>query len=82
MKAHLDQLEREVLRIVGAIRALETISVPSASRLLGKPKKWLRSHLPIVIYGAKSHHIRVADIAAWQAKRTVWPVKNGNGDAQ
>jgi hypothetical protein len=73
MKGHLDQLEREVVRILGDIRGLEQVSVPSAARMLGTSKKFVRKNLPVVILGPKSHRIRVLDIQAFLLRRTIWP---------
>jgi hypothetical protein len=73
MNAHLERLEREAGEILGRLRRLEEISVPSAAKLLKKSPKWVRANLPIIVHGPKSHHIRAVDIAAYQEKRTLYP---------
>ena len=72
----LNQLP-EVARILELVRRLEEISVPSACKLLKKSPKFVRANFPIIVHGARSHHIRLSDIAAYQEKRTLWPENNG-----
>ena len=76
MNSQLSQLEREVARILGQLRRLEEISVPSVAKLLKKQPKWVRRNFPVIYHGPRSHHVRVADIEAYQARRTIWP-QNG-----
>ena len=77
MNAALSQLEREAGEILGRLRRLEEVSVPSAAKMLRKSKKWVRANLPVIVHGAKSHHVRAQDIEAYQLKRTIWPPLNG-----
>jgi hypothetical protein len=72
----LDQLEREFVRIVGRLRRLEELSVPTAARLLKKTPKWVRGNFPVIIHGPKSHHVRLYDIEKYRRRRTVW-TRNG-----
>jgi hypothetical protein len=69
----LSELEREASRILERLRRLEQIPVHSAAKLLHKSPEWIRSNLPIVIHGPRSSHVRVVDIEAYQARRTVRP---------
>lgn len=69
----LSQLEREVTRITERIRALEELSVPDVAELLKKSPKFVRSNFPLIYHGPRSHHVRVVDIEAYQARRTVHP---------
>lgn len=73
MNAALSQLEREAAQILERLRRLEEIPVPSAAKLMGKSPKWVRENLPVIIHSHKSHHVRAADIEAYQLKRTIWP---------
>ena len=77
MSAVLSQLENEAARILGRLRRLEEIPVPSAAKLLKKSPKWVRENFPLIIHGPKSHHVRAADIEAYQARRTIRPT-NGS----
>ena len=73
MSAALSQLEREVTQMVARIRRLEVIPVPSAAKMLKKTPQWVRDNLPVIIESRKSHSVRLVDIEAYQARRTVWP---------
>jgi hypothetical protein len=77
MNAALSQLERDVTRILERIRQLEEIDVPSAAKLIKKPQKWVRANLPLIIHGPRSSHVRLVDIEAYQARRTLRPSLNG-----
>ena len=73
MSADLSQLERELVRILSDHRLIDEISVPVAAKKLKKKPAWVRAHLPIIVHGPKSHHVRVADILAYQERRTLRP---------
>jgi hypothetical protein len=77
MNAQLSQLEREFTDMVARIRKLEVIPVPSAAKILKKTPAWVRQNLPVIIESRKSHSVRLVDIEAFQARRTVWPSVNG-----
>jgi hypothetical protein len=76
MSAPLTQLERTATKILADLRKLELIDVASAARLLKTSPKFVRAHLPIVLVSERGQRVRVSDIEAFQARRTVWP-KNG-----
>jgi hypothetical protein len=73
MSADLSQLERELVRILSDHRLISEISVRDAARKLKKSPAWVRSNLPVIIHGPKSHHIRVADVLAYQERRMLRP---------
>lgn len=77
MTSQLHQLP-EVVRILELAKRLEEISVPSAAKLLRKSPKFVRNNFPLIYHGPRSHHVRLVDIEAYQAKRTIRP-ENGNG---
>ena len=72
----ISELDREVTRILGRLRRLEEISVPSAAKLLKKSPEWVRANLPVIIHSTRSHHVRAVDIESYQGRRTIKP-KNG-----
>jgi len=69
----LGQLQREFNDMLQRIRRLEEIPVPEAARLLNKSRAWVRGNLPVIIHSPKVHGVRLADIEAYQLRRTVWP---------
>ena len=69
----LCQLQREFNQIVDRVRRLELLAVPDAARLLNKSRAWVRGNLPVIIHSPKVHGVRLADIEAYQLRRTVWP---------
>jgi hypothetical protein len=69
----LSELERESGRILAQLRRLETLPVPSVAKMLGKNPEWVKSNLPVVILSAKSHRVRVSEVEAFLAKRTIKP---------
>jgi hypothetical protein len=80
MTTALRQLEREIDRLKERIRreaAVEEVTVPGAAQLLKKTPLWVRANLPVIIHGKHSHHVRLADIEAYQSRRTLQPKLNG-----
>ena len=77
MNGALSQLEREAARILGQLRRLETLPVPSVAKLLRKSPRWVRENLPVIVEGPRSHRVRLLDIEEFQQRRTVWPQFNG-----
>jgi hypothetical protein len=75
--SHLNELERECVRMLGRLRQLEEISVPTAAKILKKRREWVRANFPTIIHGPKSHHVKLADIEAYRQRRTIQPQ---NGD--
>ena len=80
--SHLSQLEpeaRKAIQVLERVLAIQEIPVPSAAKLLKKTPQWIRENLPVIYHSRKSHSVRLEDIEAYQARRTVWP--NGEGTA-
>jgi hypothetical protein len=77
MSAALDQEARKAIRVLERVLAIEEIPVPSAAKLLKKTPQWVRENLPVIYHSRKSHSVRLADIEAYQARRTVWPGAEG-----
>jgi len=76
MSAAMKQLEREILQLAEKVRRverLELMTTSSAARLLKTSTKWVRENLPLVVMGQKGRRVRVADIEAYQQRRTLLP---------
>ena len=74
--ASLGNLEREFSDMLQRIRRLEEISVPDAAKLLKRSRAFVRENFPIIVHSAKVHGVRLADIEAYQERRTLLP-RNG-----
>ena len=74
----LSQLEREISRMTERIRGLEELSVLDVAKLLKKSPKWVRENLPLIVHGPRSQHVRVVDIEAYQARRTLKVMPKAN----
>jgi hypothetical protein len=81
MSAALIQQAREAIRVLERVILTEEIPVPSAAKLLKKTPQWVRDNLPVIYHSRKSHSVRLADVEAYQARRTVWPKLNGRAAA-
>ena len=73
MSAALSQQAREAIRVLERVIRTEEISVPLAARHLKKTPQWVRDNLPVIIHSRKSHSVRLVDIEAYQARRTLRP---------
>jgi len=72
----MKQLEREILQLAEKVRrvdGLELMTTSSAATLLKTSRKWVRENLPVVVLGQKGRRVRVADVEAFQSRRTVLP---------
>jgi hypothetical protein len=69
----LSDLARKAIPVLERLVRAEEISVPDAAKLLKKDSEWVRANLPVIIHSRKSHHVRLADVEAYQNRRTVWP---------
>jgi hypothetical protein len=78
--SELSQLARQAIPRLERLILLEEVSVPEAGRLLKKSPEFIRSNFPIIVHSTRSHHVRLADIEAFQAKRTLRLRKNGTDD--
>jgi len=77
MSAAMKQLEREILCLAEKVRrvdGLELMTTSNAANLLKTSRKWVRENLPLVVLGQKGRRVRVADIEAFQSRRTLQPV--------
>ena len=83
MAANLAELARQAIPRLERLIRTDEISVPDAARLLRKKPEWVRQNFPVIYHSPKSHYVRVADIDAYQARRTIWPAwlkKNGGAE--
>jgi hypothetical protein len=74
MSAALSQQARKAVGILERLIQTEEISVPLAARHLKKTPQWVRENLPVIYHSRKSHSVRLSDVEAYQARRTVWPL--------
>ena len=66
-------LRRECEKVLEQLNRIREMPVPAAAEILHKPKDWVRANFPIIKHGPKSHAVRLCDIEAYQARRTVRP---------
>jgi hypothetical protein len=75
----LTEVARQLIPKLERLIRIDEISVPDAARLLRKKPEWIRQNFPVIYHSPKSHYVRLADIEAYQARRTVWPKWLRNG---
>jgi hypothetical protein len=72
MSSTLRQFHK-LVRAAAAVLEREEITVPCAAELLKKKPEWIRANLPVIVHSPKCHHVLLADIKAYQSRRTLKP---------
>lgn len=69
LEKDFDSIARQLSR---ALRC-RLLPLPQAATTIKKSREWVRSNLPVVVLGPKSHFVKLDDIEALITKRTSNP---------
>jgi hypothetical protein len=76
LEREIDRLKKRIGREADRFAGIQELTVPDAARLLKKTPRWVRANLPVVVYSKRSHHVRLADIETFQARRILEPSRD------